>query len=191
MVTRKNALIFFSGFLSLIICTAAFAVDTPSSLATADQFYAIGNYARAQMLYEKVLDTGSLSAEVTSSVYFKLGRCYHYADRTDHAIRCFETVIDTYPGTSYTTSARKWLGDCYVIKNELDTAIAVYRSILTNSTDPQVIPAAKFELARTLFKIKDYTEAESEFDAFIKRYPSHMQVKQARFYLKRIQNITK
>ena len=176
-------------FVIFVLCQPAAALDTAATLGLAGKYYDLGNYAKAQPLYEKLVKAEGMPATILPDVYYRLGRSYHYSNQTDSAIICFQTVSDLYPKCKIRDSARKWLGDCHVLEDRLDSAIAVYRSILQNPSSSQVVPEVKFELAATLFKIRDYDAAESEFKTFTSKYPSHILTKQAKFYLKRIQNI--
>lgn len=157
----------------------------------ADRVYGAGNYMKAQPLFEKALESGEGTAEQQANAYFKLGRCLHYANKTQGVITCFKAVSDSYPAAKCSHEARKWLGDCHVIENELDSAVSVYRALLNDRPDTSLARTTLHDFAAAQFKKKDYPAARVLFEEFLRLYPDHPLARSSKFHLRRIDHVSR
>lgn len=90
----------------------------------------------------------------------------------DKAAAALSGFVQRYPTSGYGDSARFWLGNAlYGLKNYKD-AIAVFRTLATNSPTHPRTPEALLAVANCQIEMKDVRTARKTIDELVKAYPS-------------------
>jgi tol-pal system protein YbgF len=89
----------------------------------------------------------------------------------DKAVAMLGAFQRRYLGSSYTDSARFWLGNALYGKRDYKEAINAFRAFVTGAADHPRAPEALLALANSQAEMKDSKAARKTLDELVKAYP--------------------
>lgn len=148
------------------------------------------NWDRATLEYEKITDLYPLSSlGLKIPIYI----AEHYQRRkeiaeADHAyskaVKGYRRIIDDYSGTSIAPLIKSYLASTYVSQGDLEKAIDIWQTILSEYPQTQIGTLSLFAIGETYTRqIKDLQKAIEVYEDFVARYPQSQIIKQAKFQI--------
>ncbi|MCK5126882.1 MAG: hypothetical protein KAR42_11560 [candidate division Zixibacteria bacterium] len=139
----------------------------------------LGLYSEALQLYHEVADKFTRASQ-KSDANLQIGLLYKdYIRDFDKAREFLGQVMLTSPGTRYDVMARFSLADMYVYLNNLDSASAIYRELLTRNLNEDFAEQIEYIQAMISVFTGDFSTANGRFRKIISRYPKGMFVNDA------------
>jgi tol-pal system protein YbgF len=83
------------------------------------------------------------------------------ARKIDEAVAGFKTQVVKFPNGKYTANSYYWLGEIYLLQNNLEEAEAAFSAVTTRFPAHRKSPDAKFKLARVYHLKGDNGKAQS------------------------------
>jgi len=174
----------------------------------AESHFLSEEYLIAGAEYQKVINDYPESAFVEESFY-KMGLSYHALSQrseldqeyTLKAMRQFQNFIEAYPESQFREKAEQKLfelrsklarkqlmgGDVYRKMGIYDSAVIYYNILLDKYYDTPQAEAALYWKAVCLFKMKEYSEALTNFTALVEKYPKSRYRRDAQSRISEIQ----
>ena len=90
----------------------------------------------------------------------------------DKAAALLTAFVQRYPASGYTDSARFWLGNALYGQQNYKDAIAVFRSLVSNSPNHPRVPEAMLAIANCQIEMKDVRGARKTIDDLVKAHPA-------------------
>jgi tetratricopeptide (TPR) repeat protein len=156
--------------LSLMFCmiTSGWAGgldDAKAGIAEAQK----GNYDVAIRLYTKAIESGELSQQDLSTIYYNRGNAWYYKGDYDKAIADYDKVveIDPRPAAAYTNRGNAWRK-----KGDYDKAIVDYtKAIESAGLSPQDLSNTYDNRGMVWMKKGDYDKAIADYTKAIEINP--------------------
>jgi len=79
----------------------------------------------------------------------------------DEAIAGLSKHLDDYPRGRYSANAQYWLGEIYMLKNELDSAQQWFTRLLRDFPEHTKVPDAQFKLGKVYYLLGDKAAAKT------------------------------
>lgn len=186
-----------------------------STLASEAQYYLalsyenLGKYYTAFENYQLVIDKYPYTERVDEIIEreYHIGNYFYTGQKAkilgmailpakDKAVEIFNTVVENAPYGKYADIAQYKLGQCHMdLKDYINAALA-FKEIIENYPKSPLVDDAKYKIAMCAadsttgpeYNEEDTDKAIKEFKDFVKRYPdSHME-KEARSFIKKLEN---
>lgn len=88
----------------------------------------------------------------------------------DQAVVAYKQFLKTYPNSQYEANVHYWLGQIYYIRQQLDLALAEYRTVTSRHADSSRAPDALFKQGKVLVLQNKLDEAKAIFNQVIEKY---------------------
>lgn len=169
--------------------------DNPKSqLAYAIDFFNQGNYKKARVEFQRLINSYSKSAEAAEAQYY-IGRCLEELGDPYAAFKAYQKVIDKYPFSERITE---------IIKKEYDIGeklleqkvsvwqyisgtqypvMEVFRAVINNAPYSEYAPASYYKIGLFLKEMSSYSEAKEEFSKIVSEYPQSEWVERAKYQI--------
>lgn len=117
------------------------------------------------------------------SAYQKVQTLIHEEKNYDQAINGLYDFIDEYDEGDLTVNAYYWLGEVYLVEDQLEQARQAFTIVSTRYGDHRKAPDAVYKLGVTLDRLGDKEQARSRMETVIEDYPDTSAAKLAQKYL--------
>jgi TolA-binding protein len=135
-------------------------------------------YDKAIDAFQKAIETNSLSKEMTSEAYNRIGDAYYYTKNFDNALNNYNKAttggIDASSEYALLRSAII-AGD----KNQYTTKIALLDELITNYPNSSRIPEAMLEKGNAQVLNGEPAKALNTYAALVKKYQNHPEAREA------------
>ena len=186
-----------------------------SRLASEAQFYIaescekISEYYRAFENYQLVIDKYPYTERVEEVIHrqYRIANLFYSGQKArlfglallpakDKAVEIFAKVVENAPYGKYADVAQYKLGLCYMdLKDYINAALA-FKEIIENYPKSELVDDAKYKIAVCAaeassgpeYNEEDTDRAIREFRDFVKRYPDSEMEREARSFIKELEN---
>jgi len=163
---------------------------------------AIGEYQRLVREYP--------NSPLVDDAQYKIGECYYEIspnfrldqEYTKKAITEFMRFIENYPNSELVSQALEKIRDLnnklarkdfeaakqYKRLKEYNAAIIYYDYVIQNFPDSKYVIDAYFHKGECLYELEEYAAAKEIFESFIRLFPNHQLIKDAREYIEELNN---
>lgn len=117
------------------------------------------------------------------SAYDKVQTLIHQDKNYDQAINGLYDFIDEYEEGDLTVNAYYWLGEVYLVENQLEQARQAFTIVATRYGDHRKAPDAVYKLGVTLDRLGNKDQARSRMETVVEDYPDTSAAKLAQKYL--------
>ncbi len=117
------------------------------------------------------------------NAYQKVQTLIHQEKNYDQAINGLYDFIDEYDEGDLTVNAYYWLGEVYLVEDQLEQARQAFTIVATRYGDHRKAPDAVYKLGVTLDRLGNKEQARSRMETVIEDYPDTSAAKLAQKYL--------
>lgn len=117
------------------------------------------------------------------SAYEKVQTLIHQDKNYDQAINGLYDFIDKYKEGDLTVNAYYWLGEVYLVENQLEQARQAFTIVATRYGDHRKASDAVYKLGVTLDRLGNKDQARSRMETVVEDYPDTSAAKLAQKYL--------
>jgi len=117
------------------------------------------------------------------AAYQEIQNLIHQEKNYDQAINGLYDFIDEYEEGDLTVNAYYWLGEVYLVENQLEQARQAFTIVATRYGDHRKAPDAVYKLGVTQDRLGNKDEARSRMENVIRDYPNTSAAKLAKKYL--------
>lgn len=110
-------------------------------------------------------------SEEERSAYQKVQTLIHQDKNYDQAINGLYDFIDEYDEGDLTVNAYYWLGEVYLVEDQLEQARQAFTIVATRYGDHRKAPDAVYKLGVTLDRLGNKEQARSRMETVIEDYP--------------------
>jgi tol-pal system protein YbgF len=105
---------------------------------------------------------GAISSEdVAQKAVYEQAYALLKARKIDEAMIALIKYNETYPNGIYAANAQYWLGEVYLLKNDLPEATAAFRSVIAQHSDHRKVDDAKYKLGK-IYHLQNQPEQAKE-----------------------------
>ncbi len=122
-------------------------------------------------------------SEDERSAYQKVQTLIHQEKKYDQAINGLYDFIDEYEEGDLTVNAYYWLGEVYLVENQLEQARQAFTIVATRYGDHRKASDAVYKLGVTLDRLGNKDQARSRMETVVEDYPDTSAAKLAQKYL--------
>lgn len=186
-----------------------------SKLASSAQFYIAEiyenthEYYKAFKNYQLVIDKYPYSEKVDEIIkrQYRIGNLFYTGQKAkifgmaivpaqEKAIEIFGQVVENAPYGEYADISQFKLGQCHMDQNDYINAALAFKEIIENYPKSTLIDDAKYQIAVCAanaatgpqYNEEDTEKAVAEFKEFVKRYPDSQMEKEARSFIRELEN---
>ncbi|MEM1057527.1 MAG: tetratricopeptide repeat protein [Bacteroidota bacterium] len=135
-----------------------------------ESFAALGRTVEAREAYELAEQLGAATAETRAEIAFQDAYGRFRAGNFDAALPALLTVAETNPGGPRAGEALFWAGESAFQVEQYARAEQILRDFLARYPEHPRADAARYALAYTHFKRRDYGAAAAAFETFLSAY---------------------
>lgn len=117
------------------------------------------------------------------SAYQEVQTLIHQEKNYDQAINGLYDFIDEYEEGDLTVNAYYWLGEVYLVEDQLDQARQAFTIVATRYSDHRKAPDAVYKLGVTLDRLGEKDQARSRMETVLEDYPDTSAAELAQKYL--------
>lgn len=117
------------------------------------------------------------------SDYQKIQSLIHQDKNYDQAINGLYDFIDEYEEGDLSVNAYYWLGEVYLVEDQLEQARQAFTIVATRYGDHRKAPDAVYKLGVTLDRLGDKDDARSRMESVVSDYPDTSAAELAQKYL--------
>ncbi|NMT63853.1 tol-pal system protein YbgF [Marinobacter orientalis] len=117
------------------------------------------------------------------SAYQEIQTLIHQEKNYDQAINGLYDFIDEYEEGDLTVNAYYWLGEVYLVEDQLEQARQAFTIVATRYKDHRKAPDAVYKLGVTLDRLGNKDQARSRMETVIEDYPGTRAAELAQNYL--------
>ena len=117
------------------------------------------------------------------SAYQEIQTLIHQEKNYDQAINGLYDFIDEYEEGDLTVNAYYWLGEVYLVEDQLEQARQAFTIVATRYGDHRKAPDAVYKLGVTLDRLGNKDQARSRMEAVVRDYPDTSAAGLAKKYL--------
>ncbi|MCL7945747.1 tol-pal system protein YbgF [Marinobacter sp. ATCH36] len=122
-------------------------------------------------------------SDAERSAYQKVQTLIHQEKNYDQAINGLYDFIDEYEEGDLTVNAYYWLGEVYLVEDQLDQARQAFTIVATRYGDHRKASDAVYKLGVTLDRLGNKEQARSRMESVVEDYPDTSAAKLAQKYL--------
>ena len=122
-------------------------------------------------------------SEQERNAYQKVQTLIHQDKNYDQAINGLYDFIDKYEEGDLTVNAYYWLGEVYLVENQLEQARQAFTIVATRYGDHRKAPDAVYKLGVTLDRQGKKDQARSRMETVVEDYPNTSAAELAQKYL--------
>ncbi len=147
------------------ISTLGGASQTPSSVSAATDEPASGNSGSTSVIDNTQAPTANTAVNGDESAAYRSAYNLLKARQVDQAVTAFSDLLIDYPEGQYAANAHYWLGEIFLLKNELESARQWFTRLLDGFPGHRKVPDAQFKLGKVYDLMGDKTRARSLLEA--------------------------
>ncbi len=152
------------------------ATSSASSEGAADSAEAAGDSGVKTRIYRQPSDK-------ERTEYQKIQTLIHQEKNYDQAINGLYDFIDEYEEGDLTVNAYYWLGEVYLVEEQLEQARQAFTIVATRYGDHRKAPDAVYKLGVTLDRLGDKEQARGRMETVVRDYPNTSAAELAKKYL--------
>lgn len=122
-------------------------------------------------------------SEEERAAYQKVQALIHEKKDYDQAINGLYDFIDEYKEGDLTVNAYYWLGEVYLVEDQLEQAKQAFTIVATRYGDHRKAPDAVYKLGVTLDRLGNKDQARSRMESVVRDYPNTSAASLAKKYL--------
>ncbi len=115
-------------------------------------------------------DLSEVSVEANDAVY----RDAHQKlknGQVQEALKDFSRFLVQYPNSPLAGNAQYWMGECYYVTRQFNSAIGEFERVLKLYSDSEKVPAALLKIGYSQLELKDTPKAKGTFRQLVRLYP--------------------
>jgi tetratricopeptide (TPR) repeat protein len=150
-----------------IVVKPGVVATTPDQvqLQFADGYYAKKMWREAAPEYERYLEKYPKAVPLDRQAgYYRLAECYRLTGAVNNAKANYDAVLTNFNGGEFVGYAAYRLADIYYTEKDYRSALPIYRRASVRLTQPTLINASKFFIARCLEANGQKTEARVQYE---------------------------
>jgi tol-pal system protein YbgF len=122
-------------------------------------------------------------SDAERTAYQEIQNLIHKEKNYDQAINGLYDFIDEYDEGDLTVNAYYWLGEVYLVEDQLEQARQAFTIVATRYGDHRKAPDAVYKLGVTLDRLGNKEQARSRMETVVSDYPGTSAAKLAQKYL--------
>ncbi len=155
------AYLVFTLFLSFAAAEESIEYYSPENIRKfADFLYEQGDYLRAIGEYQRYLFYRPQESE---AINYRIAVCYRFGGKSGQAIQSFETLLQRYPESQYTSRIYYQIGATYFLMDRFDQSARFLSDTLPRITDRQQHAEAEQLIGLSYLMRKRWSEAGEVF----------------------------
>lgn len=88
------------------------------------------------------------------------------------ALEAYQSIVDTKPGTPEERQAQLAIGKLSIERmNQPDVGVNAYQTVISDAPESDEAAEARYQLGMHYYRLKDFTAAQTEFDAIVNQFP--------------------
>lgn len=88
------------------------------------------------------------------------------------AIEAYQSIVDTKPGTPAARQAQLAIGKLSIERmNQPAVGVNAYQTVISDAPESDEAAEARYQLGMHYYRLKDFTAAQTEFDAIVNQFP--------------------
>ena len=88
------------------------------------------------------------------------------------ALEAYQSIVDTKPGTPAARQAQLAIGKLSIERmNQPDVGVNAYQTVISDAPESDEAAEARYQLGMHYYRLKDFTAAQTEFDAIVNQFP--------------------
>lgn len=88
------------------------------------------------------------------------------------ALEAYQRIVDTKPGTPEARQAQLAIGKLSIERmNQPDVGVKAYQTVISDAPESDEAAEARYQLGMHYYRLKDFTAAQTEFDAIVNQFP--------------------
>lgn len=158
-------------------------VQQDAFVRSADCYYMQKKYAKAQQMYDAVINANLPAADY--ALYQKAiiaGAYNHFADKTS----LLQSVSQRYPSSGLVGDANMEIANTYIANEDFSSAIAPLNKVLNDARADAIKPQAYLKLGVAYFNLNNNGEALKSFKKLVSTYPNSPESDAAVEYVRNI-----
>jgi TolA-binding protein len=120
---------------------------------------------------------------LTRKALLKLGSIYYNLEQDEKALETFKTIVSNYPGSEEASIALKNIENIYTANGNVDEFFTYVRGVSFANITPAYQDSVMYNSAAEKYFNKKFTDAEKDFEKYIRQFPSGVFVVNAYFYM--------
>ena len=88
------------------------------------------------------------------------------------ALEAYQSIVDTKPGTPEARQAQLAIGKLSIERmNQPAVGVNAYQTVISDAPESDEAAEARYQLGMDYYRLKDFTAAQTEFDAIVNQFP--------------------
>jgi len=141
-----------------------------------DCFFALSNYYKAIMPYQKVVD---LNVSDIDYAQLQLAMCYGFSGEIDKKIDALQEFTTYNLKSPLRDDAFYELGNSFVRKNQNEKALEAYDEVITNYKMSSFVPKSLLKQGLVYYNSDENEKALSKYKTVVQNYPGTTEAKEA------------
>ncbi len=158
----------FSRFLNLGYDDVS--VMTDARVRYGDCLYANKKYDAAKRQYEGLLATSMTEKDY---VQYQMGLLYYQSDKYQLSAQAFDKVVNQYPESPYTDNARFQKAQMWFEQAKFEESLREYHQLIATEPTSGLLPFAIMRRGLAHMNLEQYDQAQKDFVATVRQYPTH------------------
>ncbi|MGE4357125.1 MAG: tetratricopeptide repeat protein [Candidatus Omnitrophota bacterium] len=119
----------------------------------------------------------NLSDKLGAEFYYLMGMSYLYTGDSIFARNSFNFLLEKYPHSDWSDSAKIALGDCFLMERNFTEAVETYQSFIDKNKKSPLLSLAYFKLAETRRKQGLWDDAKKLHEKIKSLFPNSLEAK--------------
>lgn len=121
------------------------------------------------------MEHGYPQSEKTPEILWISGSAFLAMENPDSAFKRFDRIIARFPRSSWAAWAQVARGDCFLVKEDLESAVSAYRQVLDSQNDSPAFPFALSGLIGCYSRMDDFEGALLYQNLLKERFPNSIE----------------
>ena len=113
----------------------------------------------------------------------RLGSIYYNTEQDDKALETFKAIVSGYPGSDEASVALKNIENIYTANGNVDEFFTYVRGVSFANITPTYQDSVMYNSAAEKYFSKKFSEAEKDFEKYIRQFPQGVFIINAHFYM--------
>lgn len=149
---------------------------TDSYVRLGDCYFALSNYFKALVPYQKVVDANAADIDYAQ---FQIAMCQGFLGEIDKKISVLQEFITYNLKSTLRDDAYYELGNSYVRKNENTKALEAYDNVISNYKMSSLVPKSLLKQGLVYYNTDQNENALNKYKTVVKNYPGTTEAKEA------------
>ena len=120
---------------------------------------------------------------LTRKALVALGSIYYNLEQDEKALETFKTIVSNYPGSEEASIALKNMENIYTANGNVDEFFTYVRGVSFANITPAYQDSVMYNSATEKYFNKKFSDAEKDFEKYIRQFPEGVFIVNAHFYL--------